>query len=136
MLELARCHICAALLPDEKEDRADHVAHHKHVDKRLDAMTASLRYLNSEIEAANARTEDLREQLAGQTAHTATTEGLVINEFPDDELDPDTGPEPVATEADLEPPFAELTTDITTDAADLHDITSTPDPTYTPGATA
>ena len=131
MLELSRCHLCAAVVPDTPEDRKDHIRSHKHVDKRLDAMTRSLHYLNAELEKAHAALAEL------QNATPATTElagGLTINEFPDDETD---DPDPtVEDDADLAPTFDAVTTDlaptfdaVTTDLADLHDITTAPTPT-------
>lgn len=90
MIELARCHICAALMPDTDEDRRDHVGEHANVKKRLDAMTRSLNYLNGEIERAHAAVDAATTRIAELEAHPGTAgdaEGLTINEFPDDETE-------------------------------------------------
>ena len=120
MLELSRCHLCAAVVPDTPEDRKEHIRSHKHVDKRLDAMTRSLHYLNGQLEEAHALIAELQTVTPTTTDPTA---GLTINEFPDDETD---DPDPtVEDDADLAPTFDAVTTDL----ADLHDITAAPTPT-------
>ena len=108
---------CRARVYNTSEDRDAHLAWHDKLDERFAELRQSVIYIGKEIDG-------IRKQLAEKPGTTSLdTAGEDVEEWPDDELDT----EPVATEADLEPPFAELTADTTTDAADLHDITGTDD---------
>lgn len=115
-ISLARCHICAALLADEADDRRQHVATHNHDEKRDDAATRAIRRLGASFAELNDAVTKLQAQFEALT-ELAPTEGgtgsLVINEIPDEDLD-----------AELEDDD-ELDTHEDTDLADLNDI-----PTY------
>jgi len=113
---------CRQRVYNTSEDRDAHLAWHDKLDDRFAELRRSVIYIGKEIDG-----------IRNQLAESRPVEGTLVaaqedvEEWPEDELEPDTGPEPVVTGADLAPPFAELTADTTTDAADLHDITSTDD---------
>jgi hypothetical protein len=89
-IQLARCHICAALLADEADDRRQHVATHNHDEKRDDAATRAIRRLGASFAELNDAVQKLQAQFEALT-ELAPTEGgtgsLVINEIPDEDLD-------------------------------------------------
>lgn len=116
-IQLARCHICAALLADTPDDRRQHVAVHNHDEKVADGIRKALKDAAAKILELRQETTDLRRELEEANVPlepaTPTGEALTIVEIPDEDLD-----------AELEDDDEPLETHDDTDLADEADITT------------
>lgn len=106
----AKCHRCSALLPDNPDDRREHLAEHADVAKKLEAQRNRVGALLAEIGQLKDAIVDFRRTLDSHPITAEPTE-IVVNDIPDDEIDEFddlTGyaGEPAESAADLDNPVS------------------------------